>query len=319
MKVLITGGCGFIGSNLVAFHIKRGDEVWVVDDLSTGSENNIAEFKQDPLFRFEQASLLHWPGLTEAVKWADRIYHLAAIVGLFRVLAEPVQVIETNIGSCERLFRIIAETGAKPRILLSSSSSVYGHSRAKILSEDDELIMQPVGNSLSTYSISKLAQEAIALAHFRATKIPVTLLRLFNVIGPRQTGRYGMVVPRFVKQACNNEPITIFGDGKQTRSFCDVRDVINAINLLAEKKESIGEIVNVGNDHELSINELAELVLQRTASCSIVEYIPYEKAYGEQFTDITQRRPKLSKLERLTGFKSQWTLEQTIDNLIELL
>lgn len=318
MNILITGGCGFIGSNLAEFHLTRGDQVHVVDDLSTGSLDNLATFKSNPLLRVDTANILTWPHLEEAVQWADRIYHSAAVLGIFRVLAEPAALVETNIGGSERLFKAMSTNGANKRVIFFSSSSVYGASSLSELSEDDNLIMRKVGHSLSTYAISKLAGEAIAMAYYHAHQIPITIIRLFNVIGPRQTGRYGMVVPRFIKQACNNDPITIFGDGTQTRSFCDVRDVVTAIKALAEQEGAIGETFNVGNDYEISIQELAELVRSRAESDSVFQYIPYEEAYGEQFTDNMQRRPNLNKLIQLTGFKHQWNLNKTIDYLISL-
>lgn len=318
MNILITGGCGFIGSNLAEFHLTKGDQVHVVDDLSTGSLDNIASLKSHPLLRVDTANILTWPHLEEAVQWADRIYHTAAVLGIFRVLAEPVNLVETNIGGSERLFKAMSTNGAKKRMLFFSSSSVYGASSLSELSEDDNLIMRKVGHSLSTYAISKLAGEAIAMAYYHAQQIPITIIRLFNVIGPRQTGRYGMVVPRFIKQACNNDPITIFGDGTQTRSFCDVRDVVTAVHSLAQQEGAIGGTFNVGNDYEISIQELAELVRGRSQSNSIFQYIPYEEAYGEQFTDNMQRRPNLNKLIQLTGFKHQWNLNKTIDYLISL-
>lgn len=318
MRILITGGCGFIGSHLIAFHLAKGDQVHIVDNLSAGSLDNIKPFHQNERFQFEEANILTWPNLYKEVQWADRIYHMAAVVGVFKVLAEPVNVVETNITGCERLLHAVLKTGCKARVIIASSSSVYGDSKAVELSEKDNLIVKPIGHSLSCYAVSKIAQETIAHAYFSEHKIPISIIRLFNVIGPRQTGRYGMVVPRFVKQALNNEPITIFGDGTQTRSFCDVRDAVMAINLLAGRPETIGEIINVGNDHELSINELAKLIHQHSNSQSVYQHIPYEQAYGEAFIDTTQRRPCLKKLIKLTDFKHCWSLEQTIDDLILL-
>lgn len=314
-RIFITGGCGFIGSHLASFHLLKGDEVLVVDDLSSGSLNNLASFQDNYRLHIENENILTWSGLKNAVKWANRIYHMAAIVGIFKVIAEPVEVVKTNIGGCERLLHAVIESGARPRIVLASSSSVYGASKTSVLNEDDDLIIKIQGYSLSTYAISKLSQEAIAFAYYRAHQLPITLVRLFNVIGQRQTGRYGMVVPRFIQQACKNEPLTIFGDGSQTRSFCDVRDAIVAMDLLTDHVQTIGEIINVGNDHEISINELATLVKSQTNSQSLFEYIPYEKAYGPGFKDTAQRRPDIGKLFRLTGFKPQWHLENTITEL----
>lgn len=317
-RIFITGGCGFIGSHLAAFHLNKGDEVLILDDLSSGSLDNLKEYNNNSLLRIEKNNILHWSEIKNAVKWADCIYHLAAIVGVFKVLAEPVNVIQTNIGGCERLLHAMAETRSKARVLLASSSSVYGSNKVLGLSETDNLIVTMQGYSLSTYTISKISQEAISLAYYRAHGLAITLLRLFNVIGPRQVGRYGMVVPRFVEQACNHEPLTVFGDGSQTRSFCDVRDAVRAMDLLVQTEDAIGEIFNVGNNHEISIKDLAQLIKERTGSKSRLQFIPYEDVYGSDFKDITQRRPDLRKLYKLTQFKPEWDLTDSIDDLTAL-
>ncbi|HAT2065837.1 TPA: NAD-dependent epimerase/dehydratase family protein [Legionella pneumophila] len=313
--ILITGGCGFIGSHLAAFHLEQGDEVLVIDNMSSGSDDNLRIYQDNPLLHIEQNDIISWPGLTKATGWADRIYHMAAIVGIFKVLSEPVNVIRTNIGGAQRLLDAIVESGSRARVLLASSSSVYGAIKRTDLNEEDDLIVKMKNYSLSTYMISKITQEAIALAFYRSYQIPLTLVRLFNVIGPRQTGRYGMVVPRFVQQACDNKPITVFGDGTQTRSFCDVRDAVKAMDRLLDTRKSIGEIVNVGNTQEISISKLAELVKIRTKSSSNIQYISYEEAYGPGFRDTTQRKPNLSKLCSIISYKPVWTLENTIDDL----
>jgi UDP-glucose 4-epimerase len=316
MRVLITGGCGFIGSHLIEYHLGKGDEVHTVDNLSTGTLHNIEPFRNNAAFRFDHADLLTWPDLDSAVKSVDRIYHFAAVVGIFKVISDPVNVITSNIIACRRLLQAIADNHSSPTVILASSSSAYGDSPKNPLNENDNLIVKPPTHPLATYAISKIADEAIGLAYYRTAKIPVIMPRLFNTIGPRQTGRYGMVVPRFVQQALNNEPFTIFGDGTQTRSFCDVRDVVSALDKLADKPEAIGEIINVGNNHEISINDLAKLVCKCLGKQNQSQYIPYKEAYGMEFTDITQRRPDLSKLNNLIKFKHEWTLEQTINCLI---
>ncbi|HHT7362178.1 TPA: NAD-dependent epimerase/dehydratase family protein [Legionella pneumophila] len=313
--ILITGGCGFIGSHLAAFHLEQGDEVLVIDNMSSGSNDNLKIYQDNPSLHIEQNDILSWSDLTEATGWADRIYHMAAIVGIFKVLSEPVNVIRTNIGGVQRLLDAIVKSGSRARVLLASSSSVYGAIKRADLSEEDDLIVKMKNYSLSTYMISKVTQEAIALAFYRTYQIPLTLVRLFNVIGPRQTGRYGMVVPRFVKQACDNKPITVFGNGTQTRSFCDVRDAVKAMDRLLDTRKSIGEIVNVGNTQEISISKLAELVKIRTKSSSNIQYISYEEVYGPGFRDTTQRKPNLTKLCSMISYKPVWTLENTIDDL----
>ncbi|HAT1820575.1 NAD-dependent epimerase/dehydratase family protein [Legionella pneumophila] len=313
--ILITGGCGFIGSHLAAFHLEQGDEVLVVDNMSSGSITNLRLFQDNPLLRIENKDILFWEDLPKATKWADRIYHMAAIVGVFKVLSEPVNVIKTNIWGAQRLLETITESGSLARVLLASSSSVYGAIKRPDLNEEDDLVVKMKNYSLSTYMISKITQEAIALAYYKSYQIPLTLVRMFNVIGPKQTGRYGMVVPRFVQQACNNEPITVFGDGTQTRSFCDVRDAVKVMDLLLHINKSVGEIVNVGNTQEISISQLAYLVKKRTKSRSKIQYISYEEAYGPGFRDTTQRKPDLSKLYSMISYKPMWTLENTIDDL----
>ncbi len=316
MHILVTGGCGFIGSHIVEHHIEKGDEVFVVDDLSTGSIQNISQFQNNPKFRLEEADILTWDGIHKAAAWADRIYHMAAVVGVYRVIAEPIKVLATNILGCERLLRAAQASSKKPRILLASSSEVYGPGHGTNFKETDDLIVEAAAQNRWNYAVSKIADEAFGLSYARSLGLPITLLRLFNTVGPRQTGRYGMVVPRFIKQAVNGEPITVFGDGKQTRSFGDVRDVVQALDIIAQKPACIGEIMNMGNDHEITINNLAELIRKKASSSSAIQHVPYEKAYGEAFVDIKNRKPNLEKFFKLTGFKHQWTLEKTIEDLI---
>lgn len=318
MHILVTGGAGFIGSNIAEYHLQRGDKVHVVDNLSTGSEANVAAFRDNPNFRFDQADIVTWEGLDRAVAWADRIYHMAAVVGVYRVLSEPVGTMATNIAGTERLLRSVNRDSWSPQVILASSSEVYGpHSEAQ-LSEDASLIIQSGAPLRWNYAISKLADEGFGLAYAREHNIPVIIARFFNTVGPRQTGRYGMVVPRFVQRAVANEPITVFGDGEQSRSFCDVRDTVVALDRLASMPDLPGgEIVNVGSDREITINELARLVIECAGSRSTIEHIPYKEAYGAEFEDIRHRRPSLEKLRRLTGFEHAWTLEKTLTDLID--
>lgn len=317
MRILVTGGCGFIGSHIAEYHLAKGDEVFIVDDLSTGSLDNIASFQANPSFHFEKANILNWSNLQTSVAWANRIYHMAAVVGIYRVLKEPVNVLRTNILSSEKLLHAISISENRPQVIIASSSSVYGHSERPMLSEKDDLLFKYYANPLRNYALSKIADEALGLAYYHTAKIPIIIIRLFNIVGPRQTGSYGMVIPRFVQQACRGEPITIFGDGTQTRSFCDVRDVLTILNLLVNTSKSNGQIVNIGYDKEIVINDLAELIRKKANSNSTIQYIPYKEAYGEEFTDIKQRRPDLAKLHELTSFKHQWPLEKTIDDLIK--
>lgn len=317
MRVLVTGGCGFIGSHIVEYHLARGDKVHVVDDITTGSLRNIIPFETNPNFYFDKADIITWHDLTSAVASADRIYHMAAVVGIYRVLAEPIKVISTNIAGTERVLRAVAATGCKQRVIIASSSEVYGQSTKPELTETDKLIVESAAQPRWSYAISKLTDEALGVAYNHAAKMPITMVRFFNTIGPRQTGRYGMVVPNFVQQACAGEPITVFGDGTQTRCFVDVRDVVVSLDMLANNTSSVGEIVNVGNNHEVSINELAAIVKERAKSESEIIHISYEEAYKQEFVDIMRRKPNLDKFFHLTNFKHKWTLEGTIDYLIE--
>ncbi|MBU3665972.1 MAG: NAD-dependent epimerase/dehydratase family protein [Chthoniobacterales bacterium] len=316
MNILVTGGAGFIGSHVAEFHLGRGDSVSVVDDLTTGSEANVAIFRDNARYRFAQADILTWPDLDKEVAAADRIYHMAAVVGMFRVLKEPVRVTEVNVCGTERLLRAAARAGHKPQTVIASSSSVYGHCQTTELREDAELVFVPHKGGLTGYALGKLMNEVQARAYRRQHELPVVIARLFNAVGPRQTGNYGFVLPRFVKQALAGKPLTVFGDGTQTRSFCDVRDTVAALDMLAGNPADWGEPVNVGNTREISILDLAEMVIERAGSSSKIEFIPFDRAYGEHFEHITQRRPVEEKLESLTGFHPKWSLEKTVDDLI---
>ncbi len=317
MRIFITGGCGFIGSNIAEYHLNKGDEVHVIDNLTTGTLKNIEPFTSNPKFKFYEGNILDWPEMEKEVKWAERVYHFAAVVGIFKVISEPINVVASNIEGTRHLLDVIKKSGAKPVVVIASSSSVYGNSPKPLLTETDDLIIKQPKDALATYSTSKLTTEIIALAYYHGDKIPIILPRLFNTVGPRQTGRYGMVVPRFVNQACSNEPLTIFGDGSQTRSFCDVRDSVVALDMIASRPDTIGEIINVGNDYEISINDLAKLVGKCVGHEVEVKYIPYEEAYGMPYQDITQRRPNIAKMKSLIPFKHQWSLEKTVNDLIE--
>lgn len=317
MHVLITGGAGFIGSHLVEHHLRCGDSVHAIDNLTTGRVENIASFLGEHRFRFDEADILTWGDLEKATIWADRIYHMAAVVGVFKVLEDPIRVLSINIAATERLLRMAATGQWKPQIVIASSSEIYGPTGSDLLREDDVLYIHSGARSRWNYAISKLADEAFGLSYARQHDIPVCMARLFNTVGLRQTGRYGMVVPRFIEQALRDEPITIFGGGEQTRSFCDVRDTVAALALLASTPQASGEIVNVGNDREISINHLANLVCQRAGKNSVGrKHMSYAEAYGQQYDDILRRRPSLEKLRALTGFRHRWSLEDSLDEMI---
>jgi UDP-glucose 4-epimerase len=316
MHILVTGGAGFVGSHIAQYHLDKGDAVHVLDNLSTGSRANIAPFLDHPKFHFDEADLLTWEGLAQAAAWADRIYHMAAVVGAFRVLEDPIHVLATNIAGTERLLRMAISGNWRPQMIIASSAEVYGPSEAEVLREDDMLYVRSGAKSRWNYAISKLADESFGLSYARQYGLPICIVRPFNTVGPRQSGRYGMVVPRFVEQALRGQPLTIFGDGGQTRSFCDVRDAVVAFDLLAGTPAAYAQIVNVGNDREISINALADLVGQRTGRPVARQNLSYVEAYGQQYDDIRHRRPSLDKLLQLTHFQHQWPLEKTLDDLI---
>lgn len=317
MHVLITGGAGFIGSHLAARHLENGDHVYVVDNLSTGSLANIEPFRGHPGFRFDEADILHWNGLDKAVAWADRIYHMAAVVGVKKVLEDPVAVMATNMTGTEKLLRAIHNGGWNPQVIIASTSEVYGFNEKDSFAETDHIVLPSAGRLRWAYAVTKLADEFLAFSYARKYGLHIVVVRLFNTIGPNQVGHYGMVVPSFVAQAVRNEPLTVYGEGLQTRSFCDVRDTVVALDRLAGCPEAWGEVVNVGNDEEISIRDLAQIVVQRANSSSPLHFISYKDAYGEEFEDVTHRRPVLNKLRALTGFTPEWTLNETLDDLIQ--
>ena len=317
MNILITGGAGFIGSHLVEFHLQRGDCVWVVDNLSTGSEVNIKPFENNPNFHFQKNTVLDWDELPQKIEWADRIYHMAAMVGMIHLLAHPVETLTANIFSCERILRVMSELKSEARLIVASSSEIYGPSDKPQLNENDMLLFKSAAHSKWAYATSKFTEEIFSLNYAHSKKIQVSLIRFFNTIGPRQNGRYGMVVPRFVAQALANEAITVYGTGEQTRSFCDVRDTIRALDLIANNKAAVGEVINLGQDQPITMNELAHLIKQLAKSDSIIRHVSYEEAYGQVYEDIMYRRPDLTKFNQLTHYQFDWSLKKTLIDLIK--
>ena len=318
MNVLITGGAGFIGSNLASFYLERGDSVYVVDNLSTGTIQNILSMLHNPAFRFAEADIMVWNDLNDAINWADRVYHMAAIVGVKKVLEDPRHVIEINIAGAEKIFRAVARVRPDTQIIVASCSEVYGFNTNTSYAETDDIVLRSGARLRWCYAVTKLADEYLAYSYMFKSGIKVVIARLFNTIGRHQTGKYGMVVPTFVRQAVQNLPITVYGDGTQTRSFCDVRDTVTALDLLASHPLANGEIVNVGNDKEISILDLANLVVERAGSSSKLKFLTYAEAYGMEIDEIMRRRPVLDKLHTMTGFQPKWSLVNTIDSLITL-
>lgn len=317
MHVLVTGGAGFIGSHIVEHHLNRGDVVQVIDDLSTGSIKNIETFRSNVNFHFIEANLLLYPDIEKIVAWADRIYHLAAVVGIFRVLEAPEKVLSVNIGATERLLRAARVSTWKPRIIIASTSEVYDDNSEQALSETSDLIIANHLRSRATYAISKIASESFAISYQLRFNIPVTVLRFFNTIGPRQIGEYGMVVPRFIKSALLQEPIEVYGSGEQVRSFVDIRDSVSMITKIADETSLAGETFNVGHDVPVTINELANLIKRLSGSKSKIKHISYLEAYKECFKDCMYRKPDLTKLRKYIKCKNKWTLEKTLLDLIE--
>src|SRR6202046_1715464 len=314
LRNLITGGAGFIGSHLAEALIARGDEVFVLDDLSTGSVENIRHLKKHERFHHVFDSIMNKHLLAEMVDECDVVFHLAAAVGVRLIVESPVRTIETNVHGTQ--FVLDAASKKKKLVFAASTSEVYGKSDKLPFHEDADLVLGPTSKGRWSYAAWKALDEFLALSSWKEKKQPVVIARLFNTVGPRQTGRYGMVLPNFVRQSLNGEPITVYGTGKQSRCFCDVRDSVQAIMRLVATEKAIGEVVNIGNTHEISIEGLAHLVKERTRSDSPITYVPYDQAYEPGFEDMPRRVPALGKLERLTGFLPAIPLNDIVDGVI---
>jgi UDP-glucose 4-epimerase len=314
VRYLITGGAGFIGSHLSEALLDRGDEVFVLDDLSTGSVENIRHLKTHNRFHYFFDSITNKQLLAELVDESDAVLHLAAAVGVRLIVESPVRTIETNVYGTQLV--LDAASKKKKLVFAASTSEVYGKSEKVPFREDADLVLGATTIGRWSYAASKALDEFLALSYWKEKHQPVIVVRLFNTVGPRQTGRYGMVVPNFVKQALEGKPITIFGDGRQSRCFCDVRDTVQAITRLVHTDAAVGEVVNIGSTQEISIEGLARVVKERTNSESPITYIPYDQAYEPGFEDMPRRIPSLEKLERLTGFRPTTTLPEIIDRVI---
>lgn len=312
---LITGGSGFIGSHLAEKLLKMGYRVICIDDLSTGRKENIAHLVNNPNFSFVRSDIMDSIVLDRLVSQSDVIIHLAAAVGVQLIVNNPVRTIETNVKGTEVVLKSALRYDCK--VMLASTSEVYGKSTKLPFSEDDDSIIGTTSKSRWCYAISKMLDESLALAYYREYGVDVIPIRLFNTIGPRQTGQYGMVVPRFINQAFKNEPITVYGDGMQKRCFCDVRDVVEAIVGLAEHTGAIGKIFNIGSTEEISINQLAENVKKITNSTSSITHVPYDVAYAPGFEDMEQRIPNTSLINSLIGWKPRYTLEDTLLEIVK--
>ncbi|HET8921513.1 MAG TPA: GDP-mannose 4,6-dehydratase [Candidatus Acidoferrum sp.] len=313
MRYLITGGAGFIGSHLAERLLDRGDHVVLLDNLSTGSVENIRHLKSSGRMQYHLDNIENRQLVAELVDDADIIVHLAAAVGVKLIVESPVKTIETNVNGTQ----MILEAACKKRklVLTASTSEVYGKNTNVPFHEDADLVLGPTTKGRWSYAASKALDEFLALSYWKEKKLPVIVVRLFNTVGPRQTGRYGMVLPNFVKSALDNTAISVYGNGKQSRCFCDVQDTVEGVVRLMDTDGSIGEVVNVGNTEEITIEGLAQRVKERTGSSSPIEYVPYDKAYEPGFEDMMRRVPAVDKLHALTGFRPRIPLNEIIDRV----
>ncbi|WP_165228518.1 GDP-mannose 4,6-dehydratase [Aquisphaera insulae] len=315
MRVLITGGAGFIGSHLAEAYLGRGDEVFVLDDLSTGSIDNIAHLRGRKGFHYTIESVHHAPTVAELVDQCDAVFHLAAAVGVRLIVESPVRTIETNVHGTEVV--LAAANKKKKKVLIASTSEVYGLSADVPFREDGNLVLGATTKGRWSYACSKAIDEFLALAYWRERKLPTIIVRLFNTVGPRQTGQYGMVVPTFVKQALTGRPLTIYGDGSQSRCFTHVGDVVGALVGLMDHPRAVGEVFNIGSGEEVTIQELAERVKALTGSSSTIVHVPYEQAYGEGFEDMPRRVPDVSKIADLIGYRPRKSLDAILGDVVE--
>jgi len=315
LRVLITGGAGFIGSHLADAYLNRGDEVYVIDDLSTGRIENIQHLKGKQGFHYTIDTVHNHPLTAELVDQCDVIFHLAAAVGVKLIVESPVRTIETNVRGTEVVLSLANKK--KKKVLVASTSEVYGLSTDVPFREDGNLVMGATTKGRWSYACSKAIDEFLALAYWREKKLPTIVVRLFNTVGPHQTGQYGMVIPTFVKQALSGRPITVYGDGKQSRCFGYVGDVVGALIKLMDHKDSVGNVFNIGSNEEISILQLAQRVKDLTQSDSEIVFIPYDEAYEEGFEDMPRRIPDTTKIHDLVGFKAEMTLDGILQSVID--
>ena len=315
MRVLITGGAGFIGSHLADAYLKRGDEVFAIDDLSTGQIENIRHLKDNPRFHYTIESVLNHPVTAELVDQCDVVFHLAAAVGVKLIVESPVRTIETNVRGTEVVLSIANKK--KKKVLIASTSEVYGLSTDVPFREDGNLVMGATTKGRWSYACSKGIDEFLALAYWRERKLPTIVVRLFNTVGPRQTGQYGMVIPTFVKQALAGRPITVYGDGKQTRCFGYVVDVVGALIKLMDHDDAVGQVFNIGSNEEITILELAQRIKKLTGSNSEIVFVPYDEAYEEGFEDMPRRVPDITKIQNTVGFRPEMPLDGILQSVME--
>ena len=315
MRVLITGGAGFVGSHLSEALLERGDEVFVLDNLSTGSIDNIAHLKSHPRFHYTIEAVENEPLLAELIDRSDVVVHLAAAVGVKLIVEQPVHTIETNVHGTEVVLKHANKK--KKLVLIASTSEVYGKSGTVPFREDADLVLGPTNKHRWAYACSKLIDEFLALAYWKERKLPVIIVRLFNTVGPRQTGQYGMVIPTFVRQALAGQPITVYGDGTQSRSFTYVGDVVRAMVALINEPRAIGQVFNIGNGREITIAELAEKVRALTGSSSQIVRIPYDQAYESGFEDMPRRVPDITKIAGLIGYAPTVDLDEILNRVVE--
>lgn len=315
MRALITGGAGFVGSHLAEALLDRGDEVFIIDNLSTGSIDNVVHLKAHPRFHYTIDSVSNEPVVAELIDRADIVVHLAAAVGVKLIVEQPVHTIETNVHGTEVVLKHANKK--KKLVLIASTSEVYGKSVDVPFREDADLVLGPTAKHRWAYACSKLIDEFLALAYWKERKLPVIVVRLFNTVGPRQTGRYGMVIPNFVRQALAGQPITVFGDGTQSRSFTYVGDVVRAMVALIDEPRAVGQVFNIGNGNEITIRELAEKVKTMTGSSSEIVMVPYDQAYEAGFEDMPRRVPDIARIHALVGYQPTVDLDETLTRVIE--
>lgn len=315
MRVLITGGAGFVGSHLAEALLDRGDEVFILDNLSTGSIDNVVHLKNNPRFHYTIDTVSNEPVLAELIDRSDIVVHLAAAVGVKLIVEQPVHTIETNVHGTEVVLKHANKK--KKLVLIASTSEVYGKSADVPFREDADLVLGPTAKHRWAYACSKMIDEFLAFAYWKERKLPVIVVRLFNTVGPRQTGQYGMVIPNFVRQALAGHPITVFGDGTQSRSFTYVGDVVKAMVALIDEPRAVGQVFNIGNGHEITIRELAEKVKKMTGSSSEIVMVPYERAYEAGFEDMPRRVPDIGRIQGLVGYRPTVDLDETLTRVIE--